>query len=134
MATKTKTKDELVKWGDHLEDVQAQIDDLKNHLKDLEEEEDKLYTKIMPEMQNRGFQSITTTSGLTFYLNPGRITYAISKFPGAKEKAVKWAQEHFPGILTIGAGDLAKVVKPMDSKDVPDFVERKEGDPFLAVR
>lgn len=131
MATKT-VKDDLVKWGDKLEDVQSRIEEVKAELKDLEAEETALYEKIMPNMKSRGLQSVTTTSGLTFYLNPGRVSFGISKMPGAKEEAVKWAMENFPGVLTIGAADLSKVCKPM--LELPPFLERKQGEEYLSVR
>ncbi len=122
----------LLKLMDELEEVQGEIEGVKGELANLEDKEKELYEQIMPAMLKQGLEMARTTSGLTYYINKGRVTYAIQKFPGMKEAAVKWALENFPTILTVGAGDLKKVVEPM--LEMPEFVEKKVGDPFLAVR
>jgi hypothetical protein len=130
---KTKTKD-LVSLADELESTMDKIEALKAELQPLEEREEEIRKNIVQELLKNGVDFIRTTSGLSFGMVSGRTTFSIRKFPGMKEKAVKWAQENFPSILTIGSADLSKICKPMLDGELPEFVERKDGEPYLAVR
>jgi hypothetical protein len=60
----------------------------------------------------------------------GRKTFTIKK--GQEREAIAWAQETYPGLLTINKSDLAKVLKPMLT--TPEFFEEKIGEPHLSVR
>jgi len=49
-----------------------------------------------------------------------------------EDAAIKWAQAAYPSILSVAASKLTKVVQPM--LELPEFIERKEGEPHLSVR
>jgi hypothetical protein len=46
-----------------------------------------------------------------------------------ESEAMSWAMKEYPGVLSIAAAKLSKVVQPM--LEVPEFIERKEGEPHL---
>lgn len=131
-AKKPKSVDTLTYLANELERVMEAQEEFKAALEPFKKREEEIREAAIKELKARGHKSTKTDSGLTFVLVDGRITYGIKKVPGMKEAAVKYFMENNPNVLTIGAADLAKVVKPMLT--LPEFVEKKEGAPFLQVR
>lgn len=123
-----KTKLQLL--ADALEscmDVQAE---LEAQILPYKEQEEHLRAEICQEMIAKGLQYVKTTSGLAYGLVKGRTIFGFKK--GMEDAGIKWAMEHNPAILTVSAAKLNTVVKPM--LELPDFIERKEGEAHLAVR
>lgn len=130
MATKSMRKDALQTTADELEKVLDQIEELNALLTPFKDKEAELRTKLLETMQKKGYKYVSATSGLGWGITLGRKTFAIKK--GMEEKAVNWAKENFPMILSISSPKLAQVVKPM--LELPEFIEEKTGEPFLTVR
>lgn len=123
-------KDKLVTLGDELETLMEKIDEVKTMLKPLEEEEEKIRAEMCGGLLKKGLKYVRTTSGLSFGLVDGRTSFKVKT--GFEEKAIDWAQKNFPSLLTFSSAKLNQVLKPM--LNPPDFFEKKEGEPHLAVR
>lgn len=121
-----------IQLANELEQIMDERAALEAQLAPLKEREEAIRAELTIYLQSVGRDYTRTSSGLGLGLVKGRVTYAIKKLPGMKEQAVKWAQEHYPSILTIGAADLNKVAAPL--MELPSFLERKEGEPHLSVR
>jgi hypothetical protein len=126
MAAKTK----LQALADALESNMEVQAELEAQLAPYKEQEEELRAEICEELVKRGLQYVKTTSGLGYGLVKGRVTFAIKK--GMEDAGIKWALEAYPSILTVSAAKLNKVVQPM--MELPEFIERKEGEPHLSVR
>lgn len=123
-------KDSLVVMGDSLEEVETKIDELKAAMEPLEEQAKLMRGAMVAELQSRGIDYMKTTSGYAYGIVSGRVSYKVKM--GMENDAIKWAMAEFPGILSIAAAKLSKVVQPM--LKMPDFIERTQGEPHLAVR
>lgn len=128
MAKSSKKDISLVALADQLETILDKKEALKAKLVPIEEKEEKIRQTIVNSLLANGLQYIKTSSGLSFGIVQGRKTYEIVK----EKEAIEWAQESYPGLLTLRKADLAKVLKPMLS--VPPFFAEKVGEPHLAVR
>lgn len=120
--------------ADELEQVTDQIEEIKAELDPLEEREKEIRAELCESLIKKGLQYVRTTSGMGYGITKGRVTYGIKKGIGLRAKAVEWAVQNYPSILTISAADLGTVVGPMMPAQVPDFVERRESPPHLSVR
>ena len=123
-------KDKMITSADELEVVMEQIDALKAQLEPLQAQEDAIRATLVKSLVAKGLQFVKTTSGLAFGLVKGRVSYKVRE--GKEPEAIAWAIKEFPGLLTIGAAKLNKVVQPMLTP--PSFIERTEGVPHLSVR
>lgn len=123
-------KDKLQTLADELEDIMDKKAEVEEVLRPIEEREAEIRKELAQGLIAKGFQYIKTTSGLGFGIVKGRVMYAVKD--GREHEAMQWATENFPGVLTISAARLNKVVQPM--LNVPEFIERKEGLPHLSVR
>lgn len=123
-------KNKLVTKGDELEGVRDLIESKKAELKELEDAEEILYKELLDNMDKQGIEAIRITSGLTFVKIKGRVSFAFKK--GHENEGIQWAMQNYPAILSVSAPKLSKVVQPM--LNIPEFVERKQGEPYLSVR
>lgn len=123
-------KDKLQTLADELETTMDEREAKEAELEPIKEREDQIREELVKGLLKKGFQYIRTTSGLGFGIVQGRKTFMIKA--GAEFAAIKWAEENFPGLLTLNKSDLAKVLKPM--LEIPPFFEEKVGDPHLSVR
>lgn len=127
-------KDKLVKIGDELEEVALKISNMEvefaEQVKPLRDREEELRDEAVKSLVGKGLDMIRTSSGLVFVLVKGRINHKIKK--GMESDAIKWAIAEYPGILSIAAGQLNKVVQPM--LNPPTFIERTQGNPHLSVK
>lgn len=130
MATKSMRKDVLQSTADELEKVLDQIEELNALMTPFKDKEAELRAKLLETMQKKGYKYVSATSGLGWGITLGRKTFAIKK--GMEEKALEWAKQNFPAILSISSPKLAQVVKPM--LELPEFIEEKTGEAFLTVR
>lgn len=125
-------RDKMQTLADELEEVMEQIEEVACAMQPLQQREQEIRTELTEGLLKKGYKYIKTTSGLGFGIVAGRVSHAIKKFPGSREKAVQWAQEHYPAILSISGADLNKVA--IHLAELPSFIERKEGQPHLSVR
>lgn len=125
-------KNKLVKMGDELESVRDYIETKKAELKELELAEEVLYKGLLESMDKQGIEAIRISSGLTFIKIKGRVSFSFKK--GHENEGIKWAIENYPAILSVSAPKLSKVVQPMLDTELPEFVERKQGEAYLSVR
>lgn len=123
-------KNNLQELADKLEEEMDFVDRAEEEIAPHKEKIDAIRAELVAGLLKQGFQYIKTTSGLGFGIVQGRKTFLIKK--GQEAVAIKWAQEAYPGLLTINKADLAKVLKPMLA--VPDFFEEKVGEAHLSVR
>ena len=121
-----------IELANELETVMHQRAEVEELLAPIKEREEAIRAELTQYLQKVGRDYTRTSSGLGLGIVKGRITYAIRKLPGMKEAAVQWAMKEYPAILTISAADLNKVVAPLMA--LPEFIERKEGEPHLSVR
>lgn len=123
-------KNKLVILADELEEVMDKIEALKADIKSLEEREDEIRAELVKGLLKTGLSYVKTTSGMGFGMVAGRVSWKVKD--GQEQQAIQWAIAEFPGLLSIASAKLNKVVQPM--LNPPEFVERKEGEPHLAVR
>lgn len=123
-------KNQLQVLADELEQVMDEREAKEAEIEPLKEREDEIREKLVKGLLSKGFQYIKTTSGMGFGIVQGRKTFMIKA--GQERAAIEWAQQTYPGLLTLNKSDLAKVLKPM--LEVPAFFEEKTGDPHLSVR
>lgn len=116
--------------ADELEAVLDQKAEVDALLIPIKEREDKIREDLVKGMLKQGFKFIRTDSGLSFGVTDGRTTFKVKK--GMEPIAIQWAQENYPGLLSLASAKLNQVVKPM--LQPPEFLERIEGEPFLSVR
>jgi hypothetical protein len=121
-----------IQLANELEQIMDEREALEAELAPIKEREEVIRQELTVYLQSVGRDYTRTSSGLGLGLVKGRVTYSIKKHPGMKEQAVQWAQQNYPNILSISAADLNKVAAPL--LDLPDFIERKEGEPHLSVR
>lgn len=122
-------KDILAKSADELETVLDQIEEVKALLKPLEEKEEQIRADLLARLLTKGLKYVKTTSGLAFGVTDGRTTFKVKK--GMEPLAIQWAQENYPGLLSLASAKLNQVVKPM--LHPPGFLEHTIGAPFLSV-
>ena len=125
-------RNKLVELADELEQVMDLRARVEAEVDPIKEREEKVREMLTKELIKKGFQYIRTTSGLGFGLVAGRTTFAIKKHPGMRERAIEWVKDHYPAALSVASADLNKILKPM--LEVPEFFERKQGEPHLSVR
>jgi hypothetical protein len=123
-------KAKVLSLADELELVMERIAEREEELKPLKEREDEIRTQLCDLLLKQGLQFVKTSSGLAFGLVKGRVSFKVVK--GREDEAIRWAVKEYPSILSIAAAKLNKVVQPM--LELPEFIERTEGDPYLAVR
>lgn len=123
-------KEKLVTLADELEEVMDKIEALKAEMKPFEEREDEIRAELVKGLLKKGLSYVKTTSGMGFGMVAGKVSWKIKD--GQEQTAIQWAIQEFPGLLSIAAAKLNKVVQPM--LNPPKFIERKEGEPHLSVR
>lgn len=123
-------KNKLLADADELEDIIGRRQELEDQLKTIKEYEDQLRESIVKDLLKKGLQYCKTTSGLGFGMVKGKVSYKVKD--GKEQEAIQWAIQEFPGLLSISASKLGKVVQPMMSP--PEFIERKQSEPHLSVR
>lgn len=123
-------KNQLQTLADELEQVMDEREAKEAEIEPLKEREDEIREKLVKGLLSKGFQYIKTTSGMGFGIVQGRKTFMIKA--GQERAAIEWAQQNYPGLLTLNKSDLAKVLKP--ALEIPPFFEEKVGDPHLSVR
>lgn len=123
-------KNKLQMLADELEDILDKKAEVEALLDPIKEKEDEIRAELVTGMLKQGFKFLKTTSGLSFGVTDGRVTFKVKS--GMEPLAIKWASENYPGILSLASAKLNAVVKPMLHQ--PEFIERVEGSPFLTIR
>lgn len=100
------------------------------HLDPLIEKEAQLRKALLEVFIKNKIKHTQADSGLGFVLVKGKVGIKIKK--GREADALKWALEEYPSILQPSSAKLTRVALPM--VELPDFLERTEGEPHIAVR
>lgn len=123
-------KDKILSLADELEEVMHNIDVMEESILPFKKREEEIREELVKSLLKKGLEYVRTSSGLSFGLVSGRVTFKVKK--GKEQQALKWALEEYPSIVSLTAAKLNKVAQPM--LDLPDFLERTAGEPHLAVR
>jgi hypothetical protein len=123
-------KVKVLSLADELELAMEKIAGKEEELRPLKEHEEKIRGELCGLLIKQGVQFVKTSSGLSFGLVKGRVMFKVMK--GREVEAIQWAIKEYPAILSIAAAKLNRVAQPM--LELPEFIERTEGEPHLAVR
>lgn len=112
-------------------DLRARVEaEYAEHINPLIEKEEQLREDLLKVFIKNRLQHTRSYSGLGFVLVKGKVSVKIKK--GRESDALKWAIEEYPSILQPASAKLTKVALPL--AELPDFLERVEGEPHIAVR
>lgn len=119
-------KDQLQKLADELEQVMDFRSRIEGELEPIKEKEEDIRQKLLEAMGKKGYRFVKTTSGLGFGVQK-RHSFKIVDM----EKALKWAMEKYPSVLTVDKAKATKVVK--QDLEIPEFMEETTTE-YLSVR
>jgi hypothetical protein len=122
-------KNKLQILADELVTVLYQRAEVEVALKPIKDREEYLREELAVQMWKKGEDDVATSSGLSWHLNKGRVSFKIKK--GMEGEALNWAMENYPSLLSLTAAKVNAVVMPM--LNPPPFFDRVEGDPYIAI-